>query len=399
MKPYPAGVSAPSTLVRQSPLTVTVAGTAALAAAMGLGRFVYTPILPKMMAGLGMSAGTAGLLASANYAGYLFGAVLAGGAWAQGRERGVTLASVVVVAVTLFGMAGTDGVPAFFALRFVAGVASAFVLVIGSALVVGELTRLDRPELQSWHFGGIGLGIAVSAAVVGGALFLGGSWRMDWAVSGLAAAVGGGIAAWGLPPSSGRSEAVAEPSIRWNPSLVLLTLGYGVFGAGYIVTATFLLAIVRASGSELWMESGVWLVAGLAGTPSVYLWGRLLPRLGLPPTILLGCVAESAGVAASVLMPAPWGPLLGGLALGGTFIAVTALGLRAGRKVAGESPRRVLSLMTVAFSVGQIVGPIGAGWMADATGSFKAGSLVASGLLLLSGTLSWAAGRVSSREV
>ena len=121
------------------PLRLAIAGLIAMAAAMGIGRFVFTPILPGMMQGLGLDAGQAGLIASANYLGYLVGALLAAGGWAHGRERAAMLVGLGANAVLLGAMALTHSLPVFLAIRFLAGVASAFLMVFLSAIVFSRL--------------------------------------------------------------------------------------------------------------------------------------------------------------------------------------------------------------------------------------------------------------------
>src|SRR6059058_3254431 len=64
-------------LTRSSERPAALAGFAALAVAMGIGRFAFTPILPMMQADTGLSVAAGGWLASANYLGYLAGSVAA----------------------------------------------------------------------------------------------------------------------------------------------------------------------------------------------------------------------------------------------------------------------------------------------------------------------------------
>ncbi|MBL0936404.1 MAG: YbfB/YjiJ family MFS transporter [Rhizobiaceae bacterium] len=359
-----------------------------MAVAMGIGRFVYTPILPGMMAALGQTTSEAGFIAASNYAGYLVGALIAGGGWAHGWERALSLASLALSTALCLAMALTDDFAAFLAIRFAAGVASAFVMVFLSSIVFAGLARLERSDLQWMHFGGVGVGIAASASMV--ALLALGTfgWRANWvgaAALSLAALVAVSLL---LPRGGGQGgSAVKEPALDFTPALKRIVWAYGIFGFGYVVTATFLIAIVRENESGSVLEAVVWLVTGLAVIPSAFLWGLAARRWGLRPAFAIGCAVEGAGVMASVALGGMTGPLVGGILLGNTFVAITALGIQIGRNLAGPSPRKVLSVMTAAFGLGQIVGPVVAGIVADWTGGFFWPSVLAALALAVSAWL------------
>ena len=184
-----------------------------------------------------------------------------------------------------------------------------------------------------------------------------------------------------------------EPRLPKSPALARMILSYGLFGFGYVVTATFLVAIVRAGGAGRVFEAVVWMVAGLVAFPSIWLWQTVAARTGVYTAYAAACLIEAVGVVASVTLGGILGPLLASVLLGVTFMAVVALGLQATRQLAPAAPRRVVALMTTSFGVGQIVGPVVAGVLAERSGSFVLPSLLAAVVLVVSGLCAWDARR------
>jgi MFS family permease len=110
-------------------------------------------------------------------------------------------------------------------------------------------------------------------------------------------------------------------------------------------------------------------------------------RIGIFAAYAAACIVEAAGVAASVLLPTTVGIVIAAAFLGGTFIGLTALGFVGARQLTSSDPRRVLALMTVAFGLGQIIGPVVGGALSDRTGSFTLPSLLAAGALVVAAGL------------
>jgi predicted MFS family arabinose efflux permease len=368
------------------------AGMIGLAVAMGIGRFVYTPILPGMMEELHLSASDAGLIASANYLGYLVGALLAAGGWAHGRERAMMLLGLGGTAVLAALMGLTEAIVPFLVIRFLAGIASAFVMVFLTSIVFSHLAAADRNGLYAMHFGGVGLGIAISAGLLAVLVTEHSGWTAGWYWSAVISACGFvAVVLMARDGPIGNGAEGREPGLPKDRSLTRVIVAYGLFGFGYVITATFLIAIVRLGGGGRIFETTVWLVTGLVGVPSVWLWNKIAARIGLYAAYALACLVEAVGVAASVSLGGHAGPLLGGALLGFTFIAATALGLQAGRLLAPRAPRRVFALMTASFGVGQIIGPLVAGMLAQWSGDFFAPSIAAAIVLLASAGCVWSA--------
>ncbi|KAB1089480.1 YbfB/YjiJ family MFS transporter [Neorhizobium galegae] len=356
-----------------------------MAAAMGFGRFFYTPILPGMMTGIPLSAADAGYIAAGNFAGYLAGAILSAYGWAAGRERNVALGGLLATAILLAAMAATDSVIAFIVIRFLAGLASALAMIFTSSIVLPY--AVGRDNVNVLHFGGVGLGIALSSALVFVINTMVGDgahgWRINWIAGAAIVLVVLAVVAWILPKQAIGTGSAVEPPLKWRRPLVLLTASYGLFGFGCVITATFLVTIARMGNAGPVVEFLAWFLTGSAAAVSLLLWRPVVNRFGLGKTYATALGLQMAGVLGSVMLPPTAGALVGGLLLGVTFMVITAYGLQIGRKLSPESPRRALASATAAFGTGQIIGPLVAGWIAQGSGSFVAPTLLAAAALVV----------------
>jgi predicted MFS family arabinose efflux permease len=346
-----------------------------------------------MAEGLHLAKGEAGLIASANFLGYLAGALGASSSL-RGSPRAWLLGALAISAASTGAMAWPDGMTAFLVLRLIGGVASAYVLVLASALVLERLNVAGKSGLSAVHFAGVGTGITASALLTWLLTSLGADWRAMWLGGGiLSLAALAAVAALipGADIASTPRPSAADPDS--DPRLKRLTLAYGLFGFGYIITTTFIVVIVRGSPQALAVEPIFWLVFGVAAVPSVALWVAAARRLGAMRAFAAAAVVEAAGVFASVAWPGIAGLFAASALLGATFMGLTALGLIGARDLAPGNPRRWVAILTSAFGLGQIAGPIVAGYGFDMTGSFFLPSMLAVAALIVSAALAVSIGR------
>ncbi|MFJ9352368.1 YbfB/YjiJ family MFS transporter [Streptomyces sp. NPDC101237] len=325
---------------------------AALAAGMGVGRFVYTPILPLMQARAGLSAAAGAHLATANYAGYLVGALAGTLAPALVRSRAVLRGSLLLLTASLAAMPLPRSTVPWVLLRLLAGGASALVFVVAAAAVLHHL-REHPAHLSGWSFGGVGAGIALSGLLVL-ALRPVADWRAAWWA---AAALAGVLTAlsWNLRPEDppagpARGPAATAGTHRWFGALFV---SYFLEGVGYIVAGTFLVAAI-GQDSPGWVGSGAWVLVGLAAVPSAALWARLGRRWSRPGLLLTALVVQAAGIALPAVTGSTAAALGSAVLFGATFLGVSTLALATGAHL--RFPRSV-ALLTAGYSVGQILGP------------------------------------------
>lgn len=337
-----------------------------------------------MTTGLGLGKPEAGLIASANFLGYLLGALAAAWRPVPGDMRVWLVGALALSAATTGAMGLTENLGAFLALRFANGALAALVMVLASSLTMDRLAAAGRAIWAAGIYAGVGVGIALSSLAVPLAALGDDDSQGPWLVCG-ALALALAVPVWILLGRRGPAKpAEAAGSVAAGAradGFTRFAVAYGLFGFGYVITATFISDMVRADPALQPAEHVVWLCVGLAAAPSVAFWGWAGQRWGNEQAFAAACLVEAFAVLLSVLGGGVWPVLAAAALLGGTFMGLTALGLVNARRLSVGDPRRNLALMTAAFGLGQMIGPALAGLLHDGTGSYLAASLMAAAAL------------------
>ncbi|GAA1086284.1 YbfB/YjiJ family MFS transporter [Tsukamurella spumae] len=347
---------------------------AGLAAAMGLGRFVYTPILPLMQEQTGVSPGSTAVVATFNYLGYFLGA-LALAIWPRlARSRGLLRASLLALVVSEVAMVLAVSVPLWSAVRLIAGLASAVVFVYCAGAVAGTAAA-------GVAFCGVGVGIAVSGVLVVGLGEVVG-WRALWWVAALATALFG-LFAWRLPPGAPGPVARPDGAPAPRPSTAGWALGISYFleGLGYIVLGTFLVAAV-AVGGRPWEGPAAWVIVGLAAAVSPLIWARLRRSRSAESLLVIALLLQVVSAVLPALVRGPAAAAISAVLFGGTFIGAVMLSMDAGARIG--IPRSA-AVLTAGYGIGQILGPlVVAPMLGD---GYDAAFLTAGGVLVVAAAL------------
>ncbi|MCC2685326.1 MAG: major facilitator superfamily transporter [Paenibacillaceae bacterium] len=373
------------------PVQALIAGVAALLIAMGVGRFAYTPILPLMQLDAHFTESMAGLLASMNYLGYLLGALAASFLyWKRGRAFYLKMYLILNIATTLL-MGLTSDYALWSILRLISGLSSGIVFVLASSVVLEVLERHQRRSWSGVFYGGVGLGICLCGIVV--PIFeqaLG--WEWAWIGLGLLSAAIGTIPFVWIKEEGARSQAAtnepanvpaAERDGLRTPLFKRLLLSYGCEGIGYIVTGTFLVAMVRDIPRLEEYANLSWTFVGLAAVPSCVVWAMAAKKYGHIKALYGAFAVQIVGVIMPVLTHSAIGVLLGALLFGGTFMGIVTLTVSYGKMLSPHNSRKAIGYLTASFGAGQIVGPIVAGNLTARTGSYNEALVFASAVLFL----------------
>jgi predicted MFS family arabinose efflux permease len=166
----------------------------------------------------------------------------------------------------------------------------------------------------------------------------------------------------------------------------LFMASYFCAGVGYVVSATFIVAIVERLPGLAGHGNLVFLAIGIGAAPACINWDFIARRTGELNALILAALLQIVGILLPVMIGGLLAAVFGALLFGGTFIGMVSLVLTMAGKYYPTRPAKMMCKMTLSYGAAQILGPALTGWLATRLGSYNAGLYLAAGVMLV-GTL------------
>ena len=371
-----------------SPLTRLIASFIALVMAMGIGRFSLTPQLPHLISEGQIDLTGAGLIAAANYLGYLVGALDAMRAKRPEQVQArLHIGLWLCVGLTLVSI-WAHGFWPHLLLRFGAGIASAWVMVMIASLSQQLAVSANRPRLGALVFAGPGVGVLLTGLLALVSNLYGQSSATLWLIYAAAALIMVlGISPLLPKPAALTVQAPIAPRAAHQPGISRLGAIYGLYGLGYIIPATFLSQMASAQFHGQWQADLFWPAFGLCAAIGVVLISVRRPDPDTTRWWLMGALWVQALGVLACLLPSGAGLALGVILCGTPFLACMPLVMQSSRDLAPHATQRNAALLTACFAVGQLCGPLLAALSSHFSGGLHPALMVAASGLVLAGLL------------
>lgn len=356
-------------------IRVLAASVIAVVVMVGIARFSYTPMIPEMVEALGLSQSVVGMLATVNYAGYLTGALLITRISDLDLKVKLYQLGLIVAVVSTVLMGYTTDVWLWFLLRFVSGLSTSAGMLLGAGLLMSWLIKNNEKSELGVFFSGIGLGIVLTA-VLAELIKEPFTWDQQWVIYGLVGLVlivpvwrwTPDYRACALPRTGG--VVVGEDRSRF---IVILQLAYFCAGVGYVVTATFLVAIAESMPELSGRGWLIWLIAGLAATPACWLWDVFSRRWGQWTALYIAYTLNAISILMLIMDTSMASVMLSAVIYGASFIGIVSMMLAMVGRVFPENPSRPMSRLTFSYGIAQMLAPAVVGYLADVEGNYTNG--------------------------
>ncbi|PNZ54628.1 YbfB/YjiJ family MFS transporter [Staphylococcus arlettae] len=352
-------------------------GMLALFIVMAIGRFAYTPILPFMQVSEHMDSAQAGFLATINYLGYLIGAIIPMYFIFKSKAIDLKIYLIINIMATIL-MGVTESYGLWSMLRLVSGITSGTVFVLASNIVLEALRQAQKSNISGLLYSGVGLGIFTSSIYI----FFethNDSWQLTWIVLGVVSLLGGMFVIFGMRDNptikiDQTQHAKIEDRQPLNAKFIrYFSIAYFCEGAGYIITGTFLVAIVKSIPELADYAALSWMFVGLGAIPSTVMWSVIAEKIGYDKATYCAFVLQIIGVSLPILSNHTLILMISSILFGSTFLGLTTLFMSTGQKLMYQSGGKsnLVASLTVIYSVGQMVAPAISGVLIGASNNYN----------------------------